>query len=402
MPGKTPDRIIETDVLIVGAGIAGSAMAACLRYKPWRVTLVERSDHPLDTARGDHLQPYTAELFDRWGMLDAFWEAGARKRMGTLWQTADGDTALDGAVDMLPIPHPYYIYLDHEKIGETFLKLARQNPKFNLLRPALPKSFEKSGDGLDAVDVRLGDGELVRIEAKLIVGADGRGSAVREATGIVTDSYDYDNPLAIAFAPRLVDDPRRDLIAYIGDFGIVTVIPRSGGLLKVGIPADKPTVNFWKKASSQDLGAWFAQRVPSLEGLAPSQPAFYPVRMVTPRSWVSGNVVLLGDACHSMHPARGQGMNVGLRCIDSLMDGLNGLKDIGDRDALSRALQRYDTETGEGVRKMLAVNHQQGLEMDSLDPAQMAGFIAALRGVSSDPDKLFAMRMDAAGYPLGG
>lgn len=402
MPGESPDRVIETDVLIVGAGIAGSAMAACLRGKPWRVTLVERSDRPLDTARGDHLQPYTAELFDRWGMLDAFWESGARKRMGTLWQTGDGETALDGAVDVLPIPHPYYIYLDHEKIGETFLGLARQNPQFELLRPASPKSFEKSGDGLDAIDVRLGDGELVRIEARLIVGADGRGSVVREGAGIAADSYDYDNPLAIAFAPRLADDPRRDLIAYIGDFGIVTVIPRSGGLLKVGIPADKPTVNFWKKASSSELGAWFAERVPSLEGLEPSQPAFYPVRMVTPRSWVSGNVVLVGDACHSMHPARGQGMNVGLRCIDHLMDGLNGLKDIGDRDAVAEVLRQYDVSIGTGVRKMLAVNHQQGLAMDSLDPEQMAGFVGMLRGVSADPDKLFAMRMDAAGYPPGG
>ena len=48
---------IETDVLIIGGGVAGSAMAACLTDKGYKVVLVEKSEKPQDTARGDHIQP---------------------------------------------------------------------------------------------------------------------------------------------------------------------------------------------------------------------------------------------------------------------------------------------------------------------------------------------------------
>ena len=55
---------IETDVLIIGGGVAGSAMASSLANKGYRVTLLEKSEKPQDTARGDHLQPYVCEILN--------------------------------------------------------------------------------------------------------------------------------------------------------------------------------------------------------------------------------------------------------------------------------------------------------------------------------------------------
>ena len=49
---------IKTDVLIIGGGVAGSAMASSLTNKGYRVVLLEKSEKPQDTARGDHIQPY--------------------------------------------------------------------------------------------------------------------------------------------------------------------------------------------------------------------------------------------------------------------------------------------------------------------------------------------------------
>ena len=76
------DETVTTDVLIVGGGISGAALAARLAPLGWNIVLIERNPDPIDTARGDHLQPYTAELLDRWGLLDNFMAAGAEKRMG--------------------------------------------------------------------------------------------------------------------------------------------------------------------------------------------------------------------------------------------------------------------------------------------------------------------------------
>ncbi|HIF18871.1 MAG TPA: FAD-dependent oxidoreductase, partial [Gammaproteobacteria bacterium] len=76
---------IETDVLIIGAGVAGSAMACNLTGKGYKVTLLEKSDKPQDTARGDHIQPYVCDILNQWGVLNSFFEAGAKKRSGSLW-----------------------------------------------------------------------------------------------------------------------------------------------------------------------------------------------------------------------------------------------------------------------------------------------------------------------------
>ncbi|HIG35614.1 MAG TPA: FAD-dependent oxidoreductase, partial [Gammaproteobacteria bacterium] len=53
---------INTDILIIGGGVAGSALACGLRRKGYRVVLIEKSNKPQDTARGDHLQPYVCEI----------------------------------------------------------------------------------------------------------------------------------------------------------------------------------------------------------------------------------------------------------------------------------------------------------------------------------------------------
>ena len=70
---------VETDVLIVGAGIAGPALAAALRDSGRRILILEKSDQPADTARGDHLQPYTQDIFSDWGVLPALHDAGAEE-----------------------------------------------------------------------------------------------------------------------------------------------------------------------------------------------------------------------------------------------------------------------------------------------------------------------------------
>lgn len=75
----------DVDVLIVGGGIAGPALAAALAPHQLRVGLVERNPGPLDTARGDHLQPRAVELLDAWGALDEILRLGAEQRHGTIW-----------------------------------------------------------------------------------------------------------------------------------------------------------------------------------------------------------------------------------------------------------------------------------------------------------------------------
>ena len=49
---------IDVDLLIVGGGVAGSALAAALRNSEYRTAMIDQRTAPLDTARGDHFFPY--------------------------------------------------------------------------------------------------------------------------------------------------------------------------------------------------------------------------------------------------------------------------------------------------------------------------------------------------------
>ena len=114
---------IETDVLIIGGGVAGSAMAACLTDKGYKVVLVEKSEKPQDTARGDHIQPFVCEILNQWSVLDDFFDAGAKKRAGSLWFDESANFLMDANVSKLDIPQPFFMFINHEAVSYTHLTL---------------------------------------------------------------------------------------------------------------------------------------------------------------------------------------------------------------------------------------------------------------------------------------
>lgn len=127
----TTKRIAEVDILIVGSGIAGAALACAIRGRGYDVMLVERSRQPPDTARGDHLQPYSVALLETWGVLGDFLEAGAEQRHGTTYLTVKQEIILSVLLEGLDIPHPYYLYLSHDVIGTLLLNKASDDPDFS-------------------------------------------------------------------------------------------------------------------------------------------------------------------------------------------------------------------------------------------------------------------------------
>ena len=387
-----------SDIAIIGGGIAGPALAAALADTPLRITLVERDAGPLDTVRGDHLQPVTCAALERWGVLPQLRALGAEKRLGSRWYNAQGEEILHARVDDLDIAHPYFLYLNHELISRALLERAAMNPAFRLLRPATAR-LVASAQG-HAVQVQEATGSRT-IHAALVVAADGRNSAARRALEIPAETYPYANPLVILFAPRAFPDPRNEVHAYLTAGGIVSVVPRTGGRWKIGFPVARAELNGWLQAGEAELARRLAQLAPALGGLAPQLAGIYPVAMLKAAHWTAGNVLLLGDACHALHPGRSQGMNVALRVVEQLSEELHAPQAAGtlaQPQRLQGWLQAFEAGLKPAIDLRLDENHARGLDMDRLDAGAAVAMERALRAVAADPARLRRYCLNSAGY----
>jgi 2-polyprenyl-6-methoxyphenol hydroxylase-like FAD-dependent oxidoreductase len=404
---------LPCDILIVGAGIAGPAMACALRERGYSIVQVEFSDRPLDTSRGDHLQCAVVEILEQWGALSAFWDAGAEKRHGAIYYTDKNELLLDAPHTGLPIPHPYYLYLHHELISQTFLKLAATNSRYTLFRPARAREFEIGPEGIRSLTLKLPEdhavpdgfapGQSVVIKPRMVIGADGRSSRVREVLGFETITHDYDNPLVVMFGPRPEPDPLNRVTTFMGPSGTVSRIPRAFGDWKIGLPIRKSDIAFWKTATPRMRKSAIVARAPQLENIEAEVAGFYPVKLLNTNKWVHANTVLIGDACHAMHPARGQGMNISIRCVAKLVNLLPDVGEMVDSDIVVRRLRAYESGVKPAIDKVLADNHVRGEEMDSLDADVIARSATAMKAINADPELLRRYRLQSAGYadPLG-
>ncbi|MEM9609496.1 MAG: NAD(P)/FAD-dependent oxidoreductase [Actinomycetota bacterium] len=381
------------DVLIIGGGVAGPALAAALAPHRLRVLLVERDAGPPDTARGDHLQPRVVEILDRWGALDEFVRRGAERRTGTMWFDDVGNLLVRAMLEDADLPFPHFLVLDHERISEALLAAASMNPRLTVHRPVLGWDLLESGP--DGCTVRIDDGrEQHTIGTSVLVGADGQASRVRYEAGIETETHRYRRPISIFFAPYTERPEGNSLTAHIGDRGIVALVPRRAGICKIGVATDPDELSAWRRLDGPGIRRRLEHIARGLPIGEPRHVGTYPPVRITAERWARDAVVLLGDACHAMHPAQSQGMNVAIRCADALAEALNG-----GLDDPSSAIAAYERHVRPALAPLLDANHQAGMLFDATSPEPLAHFAAMLRQLGEDEDAALGYALTTAGYP---
>ncbi len=398
-------KTVETDILIVGGGITGSALACALRESGYWVVLVDQRTAPLDTARGDHLQPCNVEALARWGILSRLLERGAGRRIGHEFRTETGETLLKADYSELPIPYPYFLVYNHDLIAETFLEIASEASNFDLFKPVVAREFKVVDGRIRSLKIHAGD-EDVLIKPHIVVGADGSNSIVRSTMQVATSEHAYAHPMVAMFGrrpPRLKPDDY--FFRYSGPGGVLVIQQRMDGQVKVTLPVGAEGIPWWKKSTKEERAHLLGQRACCLKGFDSEIAGFYPVRMIHSSDYASGNTVLVGDAAHSIHPARGHGLNMGLSSLPRLISCLPSVAEVSTAEKVRQALLNYQRLQKPLSDRVIARNHQAAMGMERGADEDGAAFIRKqndqIREINARPEMRRMHLLEATGYPFG-
>ena len=388
---------INTEVLIIGGGVAGSAAAYALSKKGYEVLLLEKSEKPQDTARGDHLQPAVCEILGKWDVLDQFFKSGAKKRAGSLWFDEDANFLMDANVSKLNIPEPYFMFMNHEDISGVFVSAAEENHNFSFMCPIVSCAHIETNDEESVFEIKSKDGTIKTVATKMIMIADGVASNMGRYFKFERTSFRYERALAVLFSDEYEADDFNNLRTYLTDRGIVTMIPRAKGGCKIGLTINRDEIKSWKKMSPEEYQDFIGQLVPTYKNLKMYSAGIYPPSMIIAENWSKENIVLIGDACHGLHPGRSQGMNTTIKCVDHLLDLLPSKKSF-EKKSVTKSLEQYQKEMKSNINQLLEANHSMGLSMDNFDQKSKVDEIEKFKLLEQNKEAGHNYRMKSAGY----
>ena len=333
---------MQCDVAIVGAAVAGGALAAALQASGLRTVIVEAQPKVPVINRGDQLAPPIVAYLDSIGLLPYFEARGAGRVH--LWRAYGPEGELLAEVDLRDIlkpPYDYIMSLPHPEIHGSFMDAANDNDNVEVVRGARVTDLIRNDAGaVVGVVAKRGDTQI-RINATVVAGCDGLRSAVREMAGISTDIQYYDE-FPMITATRHPDQGGDVNWEAWTPRGFLGVYPISEKYVRCPVQAESGELTRWReigfdqvKRELEEKFPWFEKMQIIDEGLH-----VYKSSRHNADTYVADGTVLIGEAAHTTPPFYGFGMAMAIR------DGREAAKQIayciGLGDVSAAALKPYE------------------------------------------------------------
>ena len=339
---------MQADLIIVGAGMVGSALALALEHSGLEILVVDGG--PLSVRpfaaegtfepRVSALSAASQRILERLGV----WDGIAARRVSPYRDMRVWDGSGTGSVHFSAASvHAEVLghIVENRAVQDALLDRLHDS-QIGLLGSARLEQLRRSGDGWL---LTLADGRELR--APLLVAADGANSAVRRLAGCATREWDYLHH-AIVTSVRCERAHQATAWQRFTDDGPLAFLPlaRQGdehwcSIVWSTVPAEaERLMALDDEAFRHELGKAFEWRLGQVTAVDPR--ICIPLRQRHAKRYVGSGLALIGDAAHSIHPLAGQGVNLGFLDAAVLAEVLLHALQRGEQANDVRVLSRYE------------------------------------------------------------
>ncbi|WP_261642682.1 3-demethoxyubiquinol 3-hydroxylase [Erwinia mallotivora] len=336
------ETTMSWDVVVVGGGMVGAALASGLSAQGFSVAVLEQQ-RPADfdaasqpDVRISAVGAASVDLLKRlqvWPQVEAMRCAPYRRLETWEWESAKV------GFDAQSLGLPELGYMVENSVLQLALWQRLEQQGVSLISPASLKALQSVDAGWR---LTLESGEI--FQARLVVGADGANSQVRQLVGIGIRGWQYAQSCMLITARGEEDSGDCTWQQFTPD-GPRAFLPLSGRWASL-VWYDNPARI--RQLQAMDMGRLqqeIATHFPSRAGnLTPVAAGAFPLVRRHASRYVLPGLALVGDAAHTINPLAGQGVNLGYRDVDALIATLTSAREKAEDWAATEVLRRYQRQ----------------------------------------------------------
>jgi len=358
------------DITIIGGGLSGASLALLLNQTLPDISIAIIESFPVFNSnkvqapsyddRSSALSLGSCRIFESLGIFEELKpHLCAIKQVHVSDRGHPAGTLID-ASELNEKENVLGYVIENRFLGQVLLKAISEakalseSKAISTFSPATVTTIQNKQD-CAVLTLKRENNEEVFINTQLAVIADGANSSLRESLGIGVEQIPYNQCAVIA---NVSPSAHHNHVAYerFTDYGPLALLPlnnfedKSRCALVWTIPSsEEETVKqFTDEDFLQSIQERFGDRVGFFQHVG--QRHVYPLTLLKAKEQVRRNIVLMGNAAHSMHPVAGQGFNLALRDCSVLSQTLNKAsqqnKSFGDIQVLNQYLetQQWDQD----------------------------------------------------------